>query len=794
MSPIMIPRRIASLVPLLLCLAAPILAQSAPAPEAAKADYDLLQRWRFRVEPIAVPAAGLRWSDEGGSWTLESGKIWLEEPTSGGAVTGFVFEGKGRFQMAVPDPIELAQLRRFTLKPELAAIDEPFSSMVLRAGSLPLQGVEIPPAAGFEVNKTARERHMQWLSQRIFDADARVALALANAGDRYLRADMKTDGFGWLTYDYDAQRLEEIRLLHFNTTYPTEEVWLSLDRPADRDERGRPNSRWHPAIDIQHVDIKVDLTKGGRDKDWMNGQFQVGVRFTPQRDGDRAVQFILDNFAKVASVAEGGKPLPFVRDHVGERSSGLDNRLWDGSLVVLLDRPLVRGEERRLDFTYDMDLRNYAPGRDWYPSTDGDETILPDASTARLELTVRKKFEVRSMGKLEEGSGGGDNAYGRTTTTVWVVDQPVKMLTFSFADHFHEEKVQLDGVPDVICFGSKVNVGSNGSFWNVGADVINSFGFYQQLFGTRLPPEPIYVTGINAGHGQAFDGFIEMSEYSFDLMGPGAGELFRAHEAAHQWWGVQVGSVSYRDAWLGEAFAEYSAMMFVQATVKNGPKLFQEIIQAYTDGLNGSLKSGFSKFSRPGVTLLNRSYGNRIGPIGYGWRAATGELPSAYTSQVYEKGALVLHMLRGLLRDMTKSDQAFVDVLRDFAKTHRGGLASTKDFQAAVARRAPADWSWFFDEWVDGTAIPTYRWSYETAAAPDAQGKWVANLKVRQSDVPAGFRMSVPVAVDFGGGKVGHLRVMVDQPEKTFPLAFPEKPKSLTFNPEGEVLAKVKKD
>jgi aminopeptidase N len=151
-------------------------------------------------------------------------------------------------------------------------------------------------------------------------------------------------------------------------------------------------------------------------------------------------------------------------------------------------------------------------------------------------------------------------------------------------------------------------------------------------------------------------------------------------------------------------------------------------------------------------------------------------------------------MLRGLLRDTTKSDQAFVDVLRDFAASHRGGFASTRDFQDAVARRAPGDWSWFFDEWVGGTAIPAYRWSYQIAAAPDADGKWPVSLKVRQSDVPPGFKMSVPVLADFGGGRTERVRVMVADPEKIFPLSFPEKPKSLTFNPDFEVLAKVKRD
>jgi len=781
---------------LLVLVASPsVLAQT---PEALRDDYVRLQQWRFRADPIPVPAGGLRWTVEGATWSFDSGRIWLEEPTSGGAVTGLVFEGKGRFQMAVPDQSELVQLRRFAKRPDLAGLDEPFSSLVLRtAGELPLKADQIPAASGFEVNKLARERHEQWLTQRFFDADSRIVEALATPGDRYLRADMKTDDLGWLAWDYDGQRLEEIRVESFNTSYAAVEVWLSLDRPAERDERGRPTSRWRPRIDIQHVDIAADLTQPGRDKDWTKGRFKVGFRFVPQREGDRAVQLYLDNFAKVTSVSENGRALPYLRDHIAERRRNLDNRLYDASLVVLPDSPLAKGAERRFDVEYEMDVKNFAPGREWYPSADGDETILPDPHTARLELTVRKKFEVRAVGRREEGSEGASgegSGDGKTSTSVWIVDQPAKMLTFSFSDHFHEERLELAGVPDVICFGSKVEVSGKGKFREVGQDVIDSLGYYQQLFDAKLPETPIYVTSIAAGHGQAFDGFIQLAEQSFDILGPGNGELFRAHEAGHQFWGVLVGAASYRDAWLGEAFAEYSGMMFVQATMKNGPDIFKEILRAYNDEQNGSIKSGFSKFSRMDVNLLNRAYGDRIGPIGHGWRANTGEVPTAYGSQVYGKGALVLHMLRGLLRDETGSDQAFTDVLRDFVRTHRGGLASTQDFEAAVARRSPGDWSWFFDEWVRSNVIPSYRWSSTVAATPDAAGKYLVNLKVRQTDVPAGFKMSVPVDVELAGGKTERRRVMVDDAEETFSLAFSEKPKGVTFNPESEVLAKTRRE
>jgi hypothetical protein len=523
----------------------------------------------------------------------------------------------------------------------------------------------------------------------------------------------------------------------------------------------------------------------------MKGRFKVGVRFLPQGDGARAVQLYLDNFAKVTSVSEGGKPVPFLRDHVGSRRANLDDRLYDASLIVLLDPPLVKGVARRIDLEYEMDVLDYAPGRDWYPSAEGDETILLDTHTARLELTTRKKFAVRANGRRDESAGRDD---GKTVTSVWIADHPVKMLTFTYADYPYEERVTHAGVPDVICFGPKAPMTSGRRFHEVGQDVIDSLAFYQTLFDARLPDETIYVSSVNGSHGQAFDGFIQLAHRSFDLLGPGVGELFRAHEAAHQFWGLMVGAASYRDAWLGEAFAEYSGMMFVESTMKDGPQYIKEIIHAYNDEQNGSIKSGFSKFTRADVNKANFLHGDRTGPIGHGWRADTGEVPTAYSSQVYGKGALVLHMLRGMLRDQTGSDQVFTDTLRDFLHTYRGKAPSTGDFEAVLARHAPGDWSWFFDEWVNGMGIPSYRWSYDLAGSPNAQGRYTATLKVRQADVPAGFKMSVPVAIEYPDGHAERRRVMVDQPEQSIPLTFAAKPKSLTFNPDSEVLSKTKRD
>jgi len=775
------------LAAVVLLLAVALASGAIAAPGATVDDYKKLQQWRYGSEPVTVPAAGIRWSFAGASWTLESGRLWLAEPVADGVVTGIVFEGKGRFHMDVPDPVEKAQLRRFTKRPDLEAVDEIFTSFVLRmAGEVPIS-LPTAPRSGFSVQSLARDRHMHWLTQRMEDEDARILSALDSPGDRVLRLDMKTGSFGWLTWDFDARRLEPVRLMSFNTTYPYLEVWVALDP----DGRGGPGKDWTPAVDIQNADIAVDLTEPGREKDWVAARFKTAIRFTGRPDGARAVQLYLHPLAEVKAVRENGQPLSFVRDAIGRRSRSLDNRIYDRSLLVLLDEPIRAGQPRTIEVEYEIQLTNYVPGRDWYPSSENDETFLRDLHTARLTLTTTDKQEVRASGqKTDEHREAGK------ITSVWTADQPVKMVTFVLAktirENFHEERFHKDGVPEIVVFGPRVGLGTAGKFADVARQVADNVAFFQSLFDQKLATPTLYVTSIEGMHGQSFDGFLQLSSRSLEQHGPGAGELFRAHEVAHQWWGHLVGPATYRDAWLGESFAEYSAMMAVEATMADGGKTFQKVLRAYTDELTGSIQSGFSEFSNPAVNLLNRAKGDRIGPIGLGWRASPGEVPSAYTSLLYSKGPLVLHMLRTVLRDATGSDQAFLDILRDFAHTWRGGYASTRDFAAAVARHAPGDWAWFFDEWIDRTAIPSYRWSY--AVAPAVGGGATVSLRVRQSDVPDGFRMPVPVRIEYADGKEERRVVTVAKPEETFSLALSRAPKEVVFDPDGAVLAKVKRE
>lgn len=755
-------------------------------PKNARAEYERIQKWQFsQPVPLTAPVTITR---DTATWTFDSGSVRLMEPTSDGVVTGVVFEGQGHFRMTIPDQYELAQLRRFAKKPELAMLNEPFTQLVLRTSDAGIAGLFPTAPATFTPYPLATKRHEIWLVDMFEDMDARVLSALLNPDDMQFIADMKTETFDWLTYDYDSGANEEISILRKQPNLV--EAWVSLDRPEDRGKDGRPSVGPARAL-MSHIDVKADLTKTGRNEVGTNnqrtliGKYVVEETFTGIAETTIALPLDLMPIAKdVKAFDASGAELTVFRDSIGKRSVNVDNRLHDDEFIVVLTQPLRKGETQKLRFEYELETANYAPGRSWYPTV---SESLDQKHTARLELTVKKRNEVRSMGRMENRTEAGG-----TETSVWLVERPAKMVTFSTATRFEEVKVDPQNIPPVYSFGPDYQFANTTRLRNVAADVANSMQYFQNLFGSKVAGDQFYVTSIAAGHGQAFDGFLHMTEYTFTEEHPGASELFRAHEVAHMWWGHKVGWKSYRDQWLSEAFAEYSAMMFVKEFVKGGDKYFDEILRSYDGIVKGNMAGGFSKFNRPWLIERNAGERGRLGPIGHGFRAATNEIPTGYTIQTYYKGPLVLHMLRELLLLRTGKDEAFVKTLQDFLAEYDGRSASTEDFRHVLERTLGGnDFGWFFDSWINRAEIPSYTWSYDVKPNGD---QYDVTIDLERRDVSDGFVAVIPIKVEFEGGKAGYIFIPNRENRQTVVQKLPAKPKNLVFAPDSSLLANVKRN
>jgi hypothetical protein len=772
------------LLPLAVCLGA--LPLAAATPEQWRADYDLLQKWQYAAPlPLTKPITITR---DTATFTLHSGSVALAAPTSSGRVTGLVFEGEGRFNMTVPDKYELAQLRRFADKPLMTQVDEPITQLVLRVSDDTIDKLFPGAAKGpFTTNPIAEKRQNHWLIDLGNDVDARIVTAMANPGGAQWTAGIKTGGYDWLIYDYDYGRGEEISLTRYVQAFP--ESWLSLDRAEDRAADGRPGAREGRLARLSHIDVKADLTKlshtdrvGDTEQRIIRGHYIVEEELSPLASGTVALPLELHPMAQnLLAKDEKGKALVVLRDHIGGRTMQLDRKTYDGTMTLLFPEPLKSGEDRRITFEYDLESPNYAGGNAWYPT-------VPEAfddHTAKLEIVVGKKNQVRAMGrKASEKEGEG------TTTSVWLVEKPTKMVTFATAERFEEVPLDVKGIPQVVSFGWATGLGTATRVRNSGVDVANALQFYQFMLADPVGGEKFYVTSITGNHGQAFDGFLHLAESSYSEH-PGASELFRGHETAHEWFGHRVGWKSYRDQWLSESLAEYASMMFVQSTVKDGPAHFNEILEAYDAIVKGSLNSLFSKYNRPWLLDMRASARRRVGPIGIGYRAGTGDYPIGYFVQSYVKGPLVIHMLRSLLQQKTHNDDVFVKILRDYVHDYSGKLASTADFEKVIERDAPGNWGWFFDDWVYGAEIPTVRWSYKVE--PDGD-KFRLTLNVKRSDTSPDFNFIAPVRLEFEGNKVATLFVQINQDAQTIQKQLPARPRNVVFAPDHSLLANIRKE
>ena len=791
-----------------ICLSSPVVATVAD-------PYERLREARF-LGPVSLPPEGLVLRHDVATWYLDQGEIWLLEPLETGAVTGMVFEGSGRFELVVPDGLERRQLKRFTEDEEIEEVSVAVDRMVLRSALPEIEAVlrsMLEQVSGTSTGagvgeRIADAREEQWLRFEGHDAAARTLSAVRNLGSRYLRAAMRTERFDWLELDVDDLLPEEIRLMSreiranfvSNRPWPVTETWVSLDRVEQREQGGQASGRANPALVLQHIEASLDLTELGKHpRQGLSGTHplqsasKIRARFEARRDGLAALRLGLDPMAELEAVTGQGTDLSFLRYDVGEHDAQLDDRLHHRELVVFLDRPLQKGELVELEFEFDLELYGYAGGLHWYPIPIGTDY---SHHTAAVEVRHRSDYHLAGMGEVERVE------QGRYATTTFRLDDARLMTGFSWAKKAHERVYEEPGIPRVRMFGSTHGRMSRRRVEVPSRVVLESLRFFSEKFDRPLPADEVVVALTSASHGQAFGNYIQLPEWvvvdgaEFDSRDRayndrGRKDFFIAHEVAHLWWGHNTAWGTYRDYWLVEALAEYSAYLYVLEKHPDGQEVARRVLQAYTDELNGSIKSWFDTFARPGIALLNKGGADRLAPLSHGARAQLSETPSAASSILYRKGMLVLHMLRRLSQVETGSDDAFFELLQSYHDQAFGEDATNADFLAVASRELGMDLEVFGDQWIDSAEIPQLEFD---SYLERADGGFELVVEARASSAPPGFESNVPVRVVFDDGSREEflVAVLVGEPA-TVSRFFDRKPVEVLFNADFGVLAEMKR-
>lgn len=168
-----------------------------------------------------------------------------------------------------------------------------------------------------------------------------------------------------------------------------------------------------------------------------------------------------------------------------------------------------------------------------------------------------------------------------------------------------------------------------------------------------------------------------------------------SHEIAHQWFGDSVTEATWADLWLSEGFATYFEGLFIEHF--EGEAEFQ----SYMKWISETYFTYEKKYKTPIHDTETEDLNELLNPNNY------------------DKGAWVLHMLRGLT-----GDKAFFAGLRDYYASHRNATATSEDLRSALEKRSRLDLKDFFTQWVYGSGHPHYEatWKFDPHGDSNEQG------------------------------------------------------------------------
>lgn len=328
----------------------------------------------------------------------------------------------------------------------------------------------------------------------------------------------------------------------------------------------------------------------------------------------------------------------------------------------------------------------------WYPCKDiqSDE---PD-NGASLTITVADSLTAVGNGRLTNKKKNNNG----TTSWKWEVKNPINNYDIipyigkyvNWQEEYAGEKGNLD------CSYWVMDYDLEKSKQQFGRDIKLMLKCFENWFG----PYPFYDDSYKlvetshlgmehqsaVAYGNKFlDGYLGR-----DRSGTGWGlkwDYIVIHESGHEWFGNNITTNDIADMWVHEGFTDYSETLFTEC--QYGKQAADEYIQGLRKQIDNEAPI--------------------IGPYGVNKEGS---------SDMYDKGANLLHIIRQVIDD----DDKFRQILRGLNKDFYHKTVNSSDVEKYFSEKSGKDLSKIFDQYLRTTKVPvleykmkerklTYRWA-----------------------------------------------------------------------------------
>ena len=764
---------------------------------------------------------------------LNDGTIAFTQSTAG-RITGAYFEGDGEILIRPPDRRERASLGLFTGQ---GVLEERFSTVYLRFNDDTADELRqyLRPSdsdASFAVRNDEPARRLasmdaMRLAISFTSLPATVAPGEPAAPlDRLLHARIASGRLGTFDVYFDTRAPEQIVVGQVTVANDVAyyDLWMSFSLRSFRNE-ALSKSRFHgptgptwtrDAYGVASYNVSAAIDPS------LNLTADAVLSGSVRQGGSRIVMFELSRYLQLKSVEANGQLLEFIQNEAVEGSELA--RHGNDLVAIVFPQPLTLGTKLQLKFSYSGSVLSDAGGGLFYVGARGTWYPNRGITMANYDIIFRfpSSFTLVATGtqvSLQEDNG---QFVGH-----WISDGPVPIAGFnlgryvktsanagevtvnSYATPGVENEMPLsqpavpaqtlptvmtpEGVTSVPLRASPpAPVIAGASLAKRAAATVTAL---EEMFGP-FPFSSLSLTQRPGADSQGWPGIIFLSSYVYLTPEERAaahipladsvlyGQVMMPHEVAHQWFGDRVSWASYHEQWLLEAVANYAAIMLMEP---RSPADAEFMLQAYRKLLAGKSKDGLTNVE--------------AGPVTLGVRLSSSKFPTGYEIITYGRGTWLIHMLREMFRDASRtsanpegSDEVFLGLLRSLYERYQGREITNTDFQSEVEAVLPKSlwfqnrrsFNWFFDVWVNGTVLPQFEVKDVRFSAAAARSS--VSATIRQLDAPDDMVTSVPIYGAAGESRVYLGRVFAEGQETRFTLPVPAGVKRIVLDPNQAVL------